>query len=323
MAEMNAAVVHEFGGPQVLRYERVPRPEPGPGEVLVRVHAAGLNPPDLYRRAGYTNFPEAVRPRPPALPFLPGSDVSGTVAATGPGADRFRKGDAVFGLLRFPSSSGPGGRGYAEYVTAPEEEVAAKPRSVDHARAAAIPMAGLTALQFLDRHVRPKPGERVLVNGAAGGVGHFLVQLARLRGAHVVAVASGGHADFLAELGADEHVDYTRTDVGAEVRGVDHVVDSVGGPAAHRLLATLRPGGTLLPVFYGDYRPAEAAALGVTLLDHAQVRSDAAGVAELAALVDRGLLTVGIDSVHPLTDAARAHARAERGHVRGKIVLVA
>jgi NADPH:quinone reductase-like Zn-dependent oxidoreductase len=236
MAMMKAVRVHEFGGPEVLVYEDVPRPVPGPGEVLVRVHAAGVNPPDWYRRVGYTNFPEELRPPAPPLPFIPGSDVSGTVAAVGPQVTAFREGDAVFGLVRFPSLDNAA-QGYAEYVTSPVEHLALKPETVDHVHAAGVPMAGLTAYQFLFDHVRLGWDKRVLVNGAGGGVGHFLVQLAKTRRAHVIGVASGRHEAFLRGMGVDRFVDYTTTSPGETVRDVDHVFDTVGGPDGHPVAA--------------------------------------------------------------------------------------
>jgi NADPH:quinone reductase-like Zn-dependent oxidoreductase len=319
-ATMEAVRVHGFGGPEVLRVEEVQRPEPGPGEVLVRVHAAGFNPLDLYRREGYARIPAALRPPASALPFTPGVEASGTVAAVGPGVTGLRVGDEVFGLVRFPSVDGRAGDAYAEYTTAPEEHLARKPAALDHVEAAAVPLAGLTAYQFLFDHIRIGWDRTVLVNGAAGGVGHFLVQLARTRRARVIAVASTRHEGFLRELGADEFVDYTTTAVEDAVRGVHHVFDCVGGPDGHRLLAVLEPGGTLMPVSRGDYRPERAVELRISLHLN-QVHSDGTQLAELARLADAGLLRAGIDSVFPLADAAKAHERAEQGHVQGKIVL--
>lgn len=315
---MMAVRVHAFGGPESLVYEEVPRPSPGPDEVLIRVHAAGMNPPDWYARTGFANIPETMRPD-LRLPFTPGSDVSGVVAAVGPGVTPWSVGDAVFGLVRFPELNN-GGRGYAEYTTAPASHLALKPAGIDHVEAAGVPMAGLTAYQFLFDHVRLEPGRTVLVNGAAGGVGHFLVQLARTREARVIGVASGRHGNFLRDLGVDRFIDYTTTAVEDAVREVDHVFDTVGGPYGHRFLPLVRRGGTISPVFYGEYHRERAAELGITF-PSGQVHSDGAQMAELARLIDAGRLRVGIDSVFPLAEAAQAHSRAERGHVQGKIVL--
>ncbi|WP_232323855.1 NADP-dependent oxidoreductase [Catenuloplanes japonicus] len=328
---MNAIRLHEFGGPEVLRHEQVPVPAPAPGEVLVRVHAAGVNPPDRYLRDGLTVMPAGMRPA-IGLPVTPGTDVSGVVEAVAPDVDTFAAGDEVFGMLRFP---GFDGSGYAEYVTAPASDLARKPAGIDHVHAAGAPMAGLTAWQLLidaghddpspfqafpHRPVPLGPGTRVLVNGAAGGVGHFGVQLATWRGAHVTAVASGGHDAFLRAIGADEVIDYTRTRPEEAVRDLDLVLDTVGGPASHRFLRTIRRGGALFPVFFGAFDPDEAARLGVTV-SAGQVRSSGAQLAELARLLGDGTVTVAIDSVFPLAEARAAHERAARGHLQGKIVL--
>lgn len=312
---MKAVRVHAFGGPEVLVYEEVPLPSPGPGDVLVRVHAACLNPPDWYARSGFSILPESMRPERP-LPFTPGSDVSGVVAAVGAGVDSWQVGDEVFGLVRFPSL-GDGGMGYAEYTTSPAEHLARKPASVSHVEAAAVPMAGLTAYQYLFDHVGLEQGRNVLINGAAGGVGHFLVQLAKTRDAHVVAVASGRHRSFLAGLGADEFIDYTTTPL---TGAVDHVFDTVGGPSAYRLLDVVKPGGTISPVFFGEYHRERAATLDITF-PSGQVHSDGRQLEALAELLSSGKIRVGIDSVYPLAEAPKAHARAAEGHIQGKIVL--
>jgi NADPH:quinone reductase-like Zn-dependent oxidoreductase len=328
---MKAIRLHEFGGPEVLRYDEVPIPEPKPGEVLVRVHAAGVNPPDWYVREGMPDVPPEVMP-PVRLPVIPGTDVSGVVEAVAADVNSFAVGDEVFGLLRFPSVDGSA---YAEYVAAPASDFARKPAHVDHVHAAGLPMAGLTAWQFLIDlgHDHPSPFQTtphrpmtigpettVLVNGAAGGVGHFAVQLAKWKGAHVIAVASGAHESFLRELGADEFIDYTKNRPEEIAHNVDLVLDTVGGRDSSRFLRTLKRGGALYPVFFADYDPEETAKLGVTT-SLTQVRSNGTQLAELGLLLDAGTLRVAIDSTFPLADARRAHERAARGHIRGKIVL--
>ena len=328
---MKAIRLHEHGGPEVLRCEVVPRPSPGPGEVLVRVHAAGINPPDWYLRDGMSNLPPETRPA-FELPIIPGTDVSGVVEAVAADVTAFTPGDEVFGMLRFP---GFGGRGYAEYVTAPVTDLARKPAGVDHVHAAGAPMALLTAWQFLielghdhpspfqaARHVPVPlgPGTRVLVNGAAGGVGHFAVQLAKWRGAHVVAVASGRHESFLRDLGADEFIDYTTSRPEEAMRDLDLVLDTVGGPGSARFLRTIRPGGSLFPVFFAEYDPAEATERKVTVTG-TQVRSNGRQLAEAGRLLDTGAVRVAVDGTYPLAEARRAHERAARGHLQGKLVL--
>ncbi|MFI0980672.1 NADP-dependent oxidoreductase [Streptomyces sp. NPDC021093] len=328
---MRAVRLHEYGGPEVLREDKVPIPEPGPGEVLVRVHAAGVNPPDWYLRGGLTRVPGEPEST-VSLPVIPGTDVSGVVEAVGADVDGFAVGDEVFGLLRFPSFDGSA---YAEYVAAPASDLARKPAGIDHVHAAGAPMAALTAWQFLIElgHDRPSPFQEtrhrptaldadttVLVNGAAGGVGHFALQLAKWQGARVVAVASGAHASFLRELGADRFIDYTKSRPEELVRDVDLVLDTVGGPGSSRLLRTLKRGGALFPVFPGQFIEGETEKLGITV-STAQVRSNGAQLAELGRLLDAGTVRVAIDSTFALADARAAHERAARGHIQGKIVL--
>ncbi|MGV9701856.1 NADP-dependent oxidoreductase [Streptomyces sp. NPDC003483] len=328
---MKAIQFHEAGGPEVLRYDEVPVPGIGPGEVLVRVHAVGINPPDWYLREGMKVMPAEMRP---ALeyPLIPGTDMSGVVEAVAPDVLGLTVGDEVFGMLRFP---GFDGRTYAEYVAAPASDLAHKPAAVGHVQAAGAPMAALTAWQYLVDlgHDVPSPftgrvhgpvpitpGMTVLVNGAAGGVGHFALQLAKWKGAHVVAVASGRHERFLRGLGADEFVDYTRTPVADVVSGVDLVIDTVGGPGSSRLLTMLKRGGTMLPVFFAQYDAEETASRDITV-SNIQVRSNGLQLAEIGRLLDDGTVQVGVDSTYPLHEAADAHTRAAQGHIQGKIVL--
>ncbi|MGW6834573.1 NADP-dependent oxidoreductase [Streptomyces sp. NPDC054949] len=328
---MRAIRIHEHGGPEVLRYDEVPIPRPGPGEVLVRVHAAGVNPPDWYLRNGLTRMPGKAEST-VTLPVIPGTDVSGVIEAIAADVDDLAVGDEVFGLLRFP---GFDGSTYAEYVAAPASDLARKPAGVDHVHAAGAPMAGLTAWQFLIElgHDHPSPFQEsrhrptvidadttVLVNGAAGGVGHFALQLAKWRGARVIAVASGAHESFLNKLGADRFIDYTKSRPEELVHDIDLVLDTVGGPDSKRFLRTLKRGGAQFPVLPGDFDQEQTAKLGVTV-SSAQVRSNAAQLAELGRLLDTGTVHVAIDSTFALADARAAHERAARGHIQGKIVL--
>ncbi|MFF7205577.1 NADP-dependent oxidoreductase [Streptomyces sp. NPDC008141] len=329
---MKAIRLHEFGGPDVLRLEEVPVPEPGPGEVLVRVHAVGLNPPDWYAREGMPDIPPELRPS-FQLPLIPGTDVSGVVEAVAADVSGFAVGDEVIGLLRFPTVLQSGA--YAEYVTAPASDLARKPAGIDHVHAAALAMSGLTAWQFLIElgHDHPSPFQEaqhrpmaldsettVLVNGAAGGVGHLALQLAKWQGARVIAVASGAHETFLRDLGADEFIDYTKERPEEVVRDIDLVLDAVGGPHSRRFLRTLKRGGSLYPVYFGQFDDEENAKLGVTVTA-VTVRSSGAQLTELVSLVDAGRIRVAIDSTFPLAEARAAHERAAQGHLQGKIVL--
>lgn len=333
-AIMKAVRQYEFGGPEVLRYEDAPIPVLKPGEVLIRVHAVGLNPPDWYLRDGFKSLPPEWRPQ-GDFPLILGTDVSGVVDAVADDVQDFAPGDEVYSMVRFPEGVFGDSGAYAEYVTAPATQVAKKPAGIDHVHAAAAPMSLLTAWQFMiaqghkvqnplqpDQHVPvPLEGKKVLVNGAAGGVGHFAVQLAKWKGAYVIAVASGKHEAFLRELGVDEFIDYTRTKAEDVVVDADLVVDSIGGPETSRFLRTLKRGGALFPIFgLGATGAEEAEKLGITM-STTQVRSSGAQLAEIAELLDNGTIRVAIDSAFPLADAQKAHERAAHGNIQGKIVL--
>lgn len=333
---MKAVQQYAFGGPEVLRYEDAPMPDILPGEVLVRVHAVGVNPPDWYLRDGYRMLPPEWQPK-VSFPVILGTDISGVIVAVGASVRDFAIGDDVYAMVRFPEGAAGGSRAYAEYVSVAATEVAHKPRRLDHLHAAAAPMSLLTAWQFLieqghdvenplqaNRHEPvPLAGKTVLINGAAGGVGHFAVQLAKWQGAHVIAVASGKHEAFLHSLGADEFIDYTTHAAEEEVRNVDLVIDAVGGPTTGRFLRTLRPGGALFPIFPLGFSGAEEASKLGVIVSATQVRSSGAQLAQLADLLDKGVVQVVIDSTFPLAEARQAHERAARGHIRGKIVLSA
>ncbi|MFV2120972.1 NADP-dependent oxidoreductase [Streptomyces sp. Act-28] len=307
---MRAISQDVLGGPEVLREVRLPRPAPGPSRLLVRVHAAGLNPTDWKHRA----LPGLFLGDPP---FVLGWDVSGTVEAVGFGVTLFKPGDEVFGMLPYPHGSGS----HAEYVTGPARAFARKPAEIDHVQAGALPLAALTAWQALVDTARVEAGRRVLIHAAAGGVGHLAVQIAKERGAHVIGTASSGKHDFLRGLGADELVDYRETDFAEAVRDVDVVLDTLGGEVGSRSLRTLRPGGLLVSILpVADGVRAEAERRGVrteTLL----VEADHAGMNAIAALASAGRLRAEIAGTFPLEEAAEAHALGETGRTTGKLVL--
>ncbi|MFC6094651.1 NADP-dependent oxidoreductase [Saccharothrix lopnurensis] len=298
---MRAAVIDAFGPAEALRIAEVPVPTPGEGEVLVRVHAAGVNAIDWFSRAG-----QGVGVR--SFPAVLGWDVSGTAADTGA---------EVFGMPRFPNLAGA----YAEYVVAPAAELAGKPAGGDHRTAAAAPMVGTTAWQTLFRHGGLVEGQRVLVHGAAGGVGHVAVQLAADAGADVVGTASAHNHDFVADLGAGRVVDYTAERVEDVVRDIDLVVDTRGGPDALRLLDVLRPGGVLVTLKGQDDALDRAAAARGLRTAYTYVSPDAEALAAVADLLARGGLRIAIEDVLPLERVADAHRTGERGHVRGRLVL--
>ena len=309
MQTMLAVRMHRYGGPDVLVYEEVPRPRPAQGELLIRVEAASVNPVDWKIREGYLR-----EMLPHSLPLIMGWDVSGVVAATGPGVTRFKVGDEVFSrpdLLRDGT--------YAEYTVIREAEVAFKPASVDHLHAAAIPLAGITAWQSLIEAARLEPGQRVLIHGAAGGVGSYAVQLAKWRGAQVIATASSHNHDYLRGLGADEAVDYRRAGFEEAIGTVDVVFDTIGGETQERSWQMLKRGGTLVSIIAPPSAD-KAAAYGVRQA-FVFIQPDAAVLAELAKLVDNGNLRIYLEEVLPLAEARRAQEMSQGGHVRGKIVL--
>jgi NADPH:quinone reductase-like Zn-dependent oxidoreductase len=304
---MQAIRQQSYGGPEVLELAEVDRPEPRPTEVLVRVLGAGVNPVDWKVRAGSWQMP---------LPLTVGWDVAGVVEQVGMGVTRFRPGDEVFGMPRFPGVAG----GYAQYVTARSRQLARKPAGLSHEEAAGLPLAGLTAWQILVDTADVQAGQRVLVNAAGGGVGHLAVQIAKALGAHVIATARAGKHATLRELGADEVFDYTELDVLGTVSGLDLVVDAVGGPDSAAWFPALKPGGLLVPVS-GGAALAEAAGQAGVRLAALLVEPDYAGLEALAGLVDAGSLRVLVQTAVPLAEAAAAHRLGEQGRTLGKIVL--
>ncbi|MFR9730160.1 NADP-dependent oxidoreductase [Saccharopolyspora sp. MS10] len=313
---MRAITQDRFGGPEVLRSTSVPRPAPLPTEVLVRVVSAGVNPVDWKTRAGGGMAGVLGEP-----PFVLGWDVSGVVEEVGFGVHTLAAGDEVYGMPWFPRQAGA----YAEYVTAPARQFARKPASLDHDRAAAVPLAALTAWQSLVDLAGLTAGQRVLVHAASGGVGHFAVAIAAHLGAHVIGTASAAKHDWVRELGAAEVIDY-RAQRFEEVAGeVDVVLDLVGDEiddTSTRSLAVLKPGGLLVAVPSGVAPGLRAAAdeRGVRVADYL-VEPDGAALRTLGDLLDAGTLRVEVDEVLPLERAAEAHRRGERGEVRGKQVL--
>ena len=308
---MRAITQKSFGGPEVLELAELPRPVPQPTEVLVRVRAAGVNPVELFIRSGA--FPLIGQP-----PFTLGWDVSGVVEEVDPGVSRFKVGDEVYGMPYFPRAAG----GYAEYVAAPSRQLVRKPAGLSHTEAAALPLAGLTAWQMLVDTAGVAEGQRVLVHGAGGGVGHLAVQIAKARGAYVIGTASAAKQGFLRELGVDEALDYGAVDFAATVRDVDVVIETVGGDTAERSLRTLRPGGFLVTaVDKGNARLAALAEQADVHFAGMSVEPDVVGLEALNALVEAGRLRPYVEQAFDLADAAKAHELVAAGHTRGKVVL--
>ncbi|RVD59869.1 NADP-dependent oxidoreductase [Mesorhizobium sp. M2D.F.Ca.ET.185.01.1.1] len=306
---MRAVIQNAVGGPDVLFVAEQPDPSPKPGEVLVRVKAAGINPVDGVVRGGF--YPLLGEP-----PFILGWDISGTVAALGAGVTEFKVGDDVFGMPHFPKQAGA----YAELATAPVDEIAAKPAAIDHAQAAALPLAGLTAWQGLVRHGGLQAGQRALIHAGAGGVGHLAVQIAKARGAHVIATASPDKTDFVRSIGADEVIDYTKGDFTEQVRNVDLVLDGMGGDHADGSLKVVRDGGVLVSLL--DVRDAtrtKAKERNIRV-ERMSVVPDREGLVELARLVDADKLVPHVAKAFPLDQAEAAHAFLATRPI-GKVVL--
>ncbi|MEU6770222.1 NADP-dependent oxidoreductase [Streptomyces sp. NPDC046759] len=316
-ADMMRAVVQDgFGGPEVLQVQQVPRPVPLPTEVLVRVHAAGINPVDWKTRGGTGMAGVLGEP-----PFTLGWDVSGVVEEVGFGVTTLKAGDEVYGMPWFPRAA----NAYAEYVTAPARQFARKPAALDHVHAAAVPLAALTAWQAVVDTAHVRAGQRVLVTAAAGGVGHFAVQFARHLGAHVIATASAARHPWLKELGADETVDYTTTRFEDAAGDVDVVIELVGDAhdnTSTRSLKVLRPGGLLVAIPAGvSHELAQAAEAASVRVTPFLVEPDGAALTTIADLIDAGHVAVEVEESFPLERADVAHSRGEAGRTRGKLVL--
>jgi NADPH:quinone reductase-like Zn-dependent oxidoreductase len=308
---MHAIVQTGYGGPEVLREAEIPRPEPGPGQVLISVHAAAINPTDWKHRAGPI-FVDRV-------PKVLGWDVSGVVAEVGYGVTLHEPGDEVFGMLPYPYGVG----GYAEYAVAPARSMVAKPEGLDHVHAAALPLAGLTAWQALSDTAHIHEGQRVLIQGGAGGVGHLAVQIAKSLGAYVYATASADDIGFVSSIGADEVVDFRGTDIRETVWDVEMALVPFDGEVRRRSLDSVRAGGTLVTLAGNateeELKAARSRGIDfITLL----VESDHFGLKVIAELARNGKLRPRVAKALPLGEAGRAQAIGERGGVGGKLVLV-
>lgn len=301
---MKAIRIHEFGGPEVLKYEDIPEPQPGPNEIQVRVIAAGVNPVDWKIRRGGIKLP---------LPMTLGVDVAGVVSAVGSNGSGFHPGDSVFAKVT------PQHGGYAEYTLVDVSQAAIKPKSIGFIEAAAIPTAGLTAWQSLFDIAGLKKGHSVLIHGAAGGVGSFAVQFAKWKGAHVVGTASAGNAEFLKSIGADEVIDYKAQRFEDVVRNVDVILDTIGGDTFERSWDVLKPGGFMVTTV-ADIPEGAAQAHGVRA-KHILSKSDRDDLSQIAAIIDERRIKPIVTAVLPLSEAKRAQEMSESGHTRGKIVL--
>ncbi|MGE5893935.1 MAG: NADP-dependent oxidoreductase [bacterium] len=309
LATMKAVRIHSYGGPQVMVEEDAPRPEPFSGEVLIEVHAAGVNPIDWKVREGYAKGWLKHK-----LPLILGWDVSGVVVELGRGDKGFQEGDEVYGKL----DSGRDGA-YAEYVVSRVENIAYKPKTIDYVHAASVPIAALTAWQSIFDRANLSAGQTVLIHAAAGGVGHFAVQFSKWKGARVIGTASAQNEEFVKRLGADMVIDYTTKKFEDEVSGVDCVLDTQGGEVLDRSLRVLKKGGIVVSTL--EEPSAEDLARYGVRGAHMVVKSDSRQLMQIAGLIDEGKVRPVVETVLPLAEAQRAHELSQKGHVRGKIVL--
>lgn len=293
----------------MLKYEDAPRPVPAADEVLIKVYASGVNPVDWKMRAGLAESLFPIN-----LPFIPGWDVSGEIEEVGSDILTFRKGDEVYGR---PDVTRDGT--YAEYVAVKADQINFKPQSLDHDKAAAVPLAGLTAWQGLFDFGQLEEGQKVLIHAAAGGVGTFAVQLAKWKGARVIGTASEENIDFLFDLGADGAIDYKNEKFEDKVSGVDLVFDLIGGDTQKRSLKVLRKGGRLITTVQPKYEE-EAKAKGIHM-EVFMTKSLPEELQQLANLIDSGKIKPIVTQKFALKDAAAAQREIEKGHTRGKIVL--
>lgn len=308
MTKMKAVCIHSFGGPEVLKLESVDVPQPKEDEVLIKVHAASVNPVDYKIRAG--QYPPVKEQQ---LPKVLGRDVSGTIERCGRAVRDLKEGDAVYAMLE------GGSGGYAEYVSIKASLCSPKPQSLDYPEAAAIPLAGLTAWQGLFDEGNLHAGQRVLIHGGAGGVGHLAIQFAKAKGATVCTTVSSQDVEFVRSLGADEIVDYKTERFEDRVHDVDLVFDLVAGDMQERSWAVLKDGGTMVSTLA---KPSEAKARE----HHARATNyvahpDGTELAEIRSLIDSGQVKPCVLATYPLDHAAEAQQRLEREHPHGKVVL--
>lgn len=306
---MKAIRIHQFGGPEVLKYEDAPRPVPAADEVLIKVYASGMNPVDWKMRAGLAESLFPIQ-----LPFIPGWDVSGEIEEVGSDILTFKKGDEVYGR---PDVTRDGT--YAEYVTVKANQINFKPKSINHDKASAVPLAGLTAWQGLFDYGHVEEGQKVLIHAAAGGVGSFAVQLAKWKGAYVIGTSSEENIDFLFDLGADEAIDYKNEKIEDRLKDVDLVFDLIGGDTQKRSLKIIKKGGRLITTVQPKYQ--EEAKANDIHMEVFMTKSLPEELEQIGNLIDSGKIKPIVTRTFLLKDAAEAQKEIEKGHTRGKMVL--
>jgi NADPH:quinone reductase-like Zn-dependent oxidoreductase len=305
---MKAVVIHEYGGPEVLKYEDVPRPEPQADQILVRVVAAGVNPVDGMIRSGM--FADEKR----AFPIILGGDIAGVIEKVGNKVTKFKAGDPVFAYISLNNSGG-----YAQYALVKESEAALKPKLLTYVEAAAVPIVALTAWQALVDTAKLSAGQTVLIHGGSGGVGSFAIQIAKARGAKVIATGSTANQDFLKQLGADVAVDYTKQKFEDIARDVDVVLDSIGKDTLARSYGVVKKGGVIVSIVARP-DPIELEKHGIRG-EALSVEPHSGELAQVGRLIDEGKIKVIVSQTFPLADARKAQEQVATHHTRGKIVL--
>lgn len=306
---MKAVVINKFGGPEVLHVEDVAKPKPGADEVLIKVYASGVNPVDWKIREG-----QRKEKFPTNFPLILGWDVSGVIEEAGEAVQNLKKGDEVYSRPD-PTKNGT----YAEYVVVKANQVGLKPKSIDHTKAAAVPLAGLTAWQGLFDFGKLEKGQKVLIHAASGGVGTYAVQFAKWKGAYVIGTASKDNIELVKQLGADEVIDYKNEKFEDKVKDVDLVFDTIGKDTQQRSLQVIKNGGRLITTLKPEY--AEEAKEKNIHLESYTAQSYPEQLQQIAKLIDEGKVKPVIAEVLPLEKAAEAQKKSEEGHVAGKIVL--
>lgn len=311
---MKAAILNSAGGVENFSIADIPKPVIKPNEVLVQVKAISINPVDIKTRKGGSFYEELKKD-----PYtIIGWDISGIVAEVGNEVTKFKKGDEVFGMVNFPGK----GKAYAEYVASPEDHLAIKPSNIDHFSAAASTLAALTAWQALVQQIKLQKGEKILIHAAAGGVGHFAVQIAKHLGAYVIGTSSAGNIDFIKSLGAYETINYNEQAFEEVVKDADAVLDAVGGDVGIRSLKAVKKGGRVLTILPGTAAALKKESENYDLQAWAYlVKSSGEDMQQLAQLLQQGIIKPFISHQYKLEEIAEAHRQSETGRTRGKIVV--
>lgn len=306
---MKAVVLRKYGNANNLSYEEVERPSPKDDEILIKVRASAVNPVDWKIRDGLLGEMFGLK-----LPLILGCEIAGKIEDAGADVKKFKTGDEVFGYISLARNGG-----YAEFVIAKESEIVKKPQDIDFENAVAIPVGALTSWQAILGAAKLESGQKILIHGAAGGVGSMAVQLAKTKGAYVLATASGKNEEFVKDLGADEIIDYTQTKFETVARDVDVVFDTIGGDTQERSFQVLKKGGFLVStVSPPSQDSAEKFGIKAEMIS---VQPNAEQLAEITKLVETGKVKTHVETVLPLSEVKKAHELSESGHTRGKIVL--